>query len=109
MPTSTSRASFLSVILEDAFWQDYHAGRCSQALICAIACSGLPFTAATNQWDLQQHVARRFREAFLQARSTASDDGMIRLDDLEALALMIGFEYDDAGGSTLHSSLGTSS
>ena len=99
-------ASFLSIILEDAFWQDYHAGRCSQALVYAIACRGLPFTAATNQWHFQQRVARQFREAFLQTRSTASDDRMIRLDDLEALALMIGFEYDDAGSPTLHSSLG---
>ena len=99
-------ASFLSIILEDAFWQDYHAGRCSQALVCAIACRGLPFTAATNPWHLQQHVARQFRETFLQARSTASDDGMIRLDDLEALALMIGFEYDDTDSPPPHSSLG---
>ncbi len=99
-------ASFLSILLEDAFWQDYHTGRCSQALICAIACRGLPFTAAPNQWHLQQRVARRFREAFLQARSTASDDAMIRLDDLEALALMIGFGYDDIGSPTLQSSLG---
>lgn len=99
-------ASFLSIILEDAFWQDYHTGRCSQALVYAIACRGLPFTAVTNKWQLQQRVAAQFRETFLQNRSTASDDRVIRLDDLEALALMTGFEYDDAGGPTLHSSLG---
>ncbi|KAJ9605300.1 hypothetical protein H2200_009957 [Cladophialophora chaetospira] len=99
-------ASFLSIILEDAFWQDYHAGRCSQALVYAIACRGLPFTTATKEWDLQRRLAWKFREAFLQARSSASDDGMIRLDDLEALALMIGFEYEEAGSPPLHSSLG---
>src|SRR6202000_1228615 len=97
-------ASFLSILLEDAFWRDYHANRCSPALVYAIACRGLPFTAATNQWDLQQRLACRFREAFLQARSNASDDGMVRLDDLEALALMLGFEYEDAGSAPLHSS-----
>jgi Fungal specific transcription factor domain len=99
-------APYLPIILEDAFWQDYHAGRCSQALVYAIACRGVPFTAAINQWDLQQCLACKFREAFLEARSTASDDGMIRLDDLEALALMIDFEYEDAGSPPLHSSLG---
>jgi hypothetical protein len=99
-------APHLPILFEDAFWQDYHASRCSQTLVYAIACRGMPFTAAANKWDLQQRLACKFREAFLDARSTASDDGTIRLDDLEALALMINFEYEDAGSPPLHSNLG---
>ncbi|KEF55098.1 uncharacterized protein A1O9_08751 [Exophiala aquamarina CBS 119918] len=96
----------LPIILEDAFWQDYRAGRCGQPLLNAIACRGVPFTATLNQWDLQQRFAFKFREAFLKARSTASSDGITRLDDLEALALMIDFVYEDADNQLLHSSLG---
>ncbi len=99
-------APYLPILLEDAFWQDYHAHRCSHSLIYAVACRGMPFTAAVNKWDLEQRLARQFREAFLGARSIASDSGKVRLDDLEALALMIEFEYEDAGSLPLHSNLG---
>lgn len=99
-------APCLPILLEDAFWQDYHAGRCSQTLVYAVACRGMPFTAASSKWDLQQRLACRFREAYLDARTTASDDEEISLDDLEALALMINFEYDDSDSPPLHSNLG---
>lgn len=98
-------APCLPILLEDAFWQDYHAGRCSQPLVYAVACRGMPFTAASNKWDLQQRLACRFRETYLDARATVSDEE-IRLDDLEALALMIDFEYDDVDSPRLHSNLG---
>ncbi|CAL5875071.1 uncharacterized protein PFLUO_LOCUS9375 [Penicillium psychrofluorescens] len=101
-----SAAPYLPILLADAFWQDYHAGRCSELLLYAVACCGMPFTEAPNKWDLQQHLACKFRDTFLNARSNASDDATIRLDDLEALALMVDFEYEDAGSLPLHSNLG---
>lgn len=99
-------APCLPILLEDAFWQDYHASRCSQPLVYAVACRGMPFTTAPNKWDLQQRLACRFRETYLDARATVSDNEEIRLDDLEALALMIDFEYDDADSPPLHLNLG---
>ena len=42
----------------------------------------------------------------MTARSTASNDGTIRLDDLEALALMVNFDYGNANSPALHSNLG---
>lgn len=99
-------APWLPILLEDAFWEDYHNGRCSQILLFAIACRGIPFTTFADKWDTQQRFANDFREAFLTARSTASDDGTIRLDDLEALALMVNFDYDNANSPALHLNLG---
>lgn len=66
----------------------------------------MPFTAALNKWDLQQRLACKFREVYLNARTTASDNEEIKLDDLEALALIINFEYDDADSPPLHLNLG---
>lgn len=99
-------APWLPIVLEDAFWQDYHNGRCSHVLACAIACCGMPFTTVPDKWSLQQRFANDFREAFLGAQSTAPNDGTIKLDDLEALALMVNFEYEDTNSSPLHSNLG---
>lgn len=101
-----SAAPYLPILLVDAFWQDYHASRCSELLLYAVACRGIPFTEAPNKWDLQQRLACKFRETFLIARSNASDDEIIRLDDLEALALMLNFEYEEAGSLPLLSNLG---
>jgi hypothetical protein len=98
-------APYLPILLADAFWQDYHASRCSELILYAVACGGMPFTEAPNKWDLQQRLACKFRETFLIARSNASDE-TIRLDDLEALALMVNFEYEDAGSLPLLSNLG---
>lgn len=99
-------APWLPIVLEDAFWQDYRDRRCSHVLACAIACCGMPFMTITDKWDLQQRFANDFREAFLGAQSTAHNDGTIRLDDLEALALMVNFEYEDTNSPPLHSNLG---
>lgn len=99
-------ASYLPILIEDAFWADVQAGRCSASLIYAVACRGMPFTVADNKWELQQQLARKFRETFLDARAAVLDDGSPRLDDLEALALMLGFEYDDAASSPIHANLG---
>ncbi|KAJ5999727.1 hypothetical protein N7481_000136 [Penicillium waksmanii] len=99
-------APWLPILLEDAFWEDYRNGRASHVLASAVACRGMPFTAVPDRWNIQQRFARDFREAYLGARSIASDDGSIRLDDLEALALMVNFEYDDTDTPPLHSNLG---
>lgn len=99
-------APWLPILLEDAFWQDYHNGRCSHILASAIACRGMPFTTVPDKWNLQQRFAHDFREAFLGAQSIASNDGTIRLDDLEALALMVNFNYEDSNSPPLHSNLG---
>ncbi|KAJ5176366.1 uncharacterized protein N7482_002243 [Penicillium canariense] len=99
-------APYLPILLADAFWRDHHASRCSESLLYAVACRGMPFTEAPNKWDLQQRLACKFRETFLIARSNASDDEFIRLDDLEALALMVNFEYEDAGSLPLLLNLG---
>lgn len=86
-------APCLPIIIEDAFWQDLSTQQCSVALLCAVACRGVPFTLSENKWEVQQRLALHFREAFLQAQSTAAGDGSNRLDDLEAFALMLHFEY----------------
>lgn len=99
-------ASYLPILFEDAFWTDYHAGRCSSSLRYAVACRGMPFTRAVNKWELQQQLARRFRETFLEARAAVIDEGAVGLDDLEALALMIDFDYDNAASAPIHGNLG---
>ncbi|KAJ5815505.1 hypothetical protein N7474_007282 [Penicillium riverlandense] len=101
-----SAAPYLPILLADAFWQDYHANRCSELLLYAVTCCGMPFTGAPNKWDLQQRLACKFRETFLTARSNETDNESIRLDDLEALALMVNFEYEDVGSLPLLSNLG---
>jgi hypothetical protein len=102
----THTATYLPILLEDAFWDDYHKDRCSRTLLYAIACRGVPFMERSNKWCLQQQLAHRFREAFLEDRSNIDSGSAIRLDDLEALALMIDFNYDDATSQPLHSNLG---
>ncbi|KAH6610281.1 fungal transcriptional regulatory [Trichoderma cornu-damae] len=97
----------LPVIIEDAFWQDYRAGRCSLALVYAIACRGMPFTATPDSWEKQQRLALKFREKFLEAQQLSTGKSAIRLDDLEALAAMVNWTYDEAHGSRLHSQLGS--
>ncbi len=101
-----SAAQCLPIIFEDAFWQDYHAGHCSRALAYAVACRGMPFTSSTGKWDTQQALAGKFRESFLEAQQSAAGEGTIRLDDMEALALMVGFVYDNAATPSLCSNLG---
>ncbi|KAK6540489.1 hypothetical protein TWF694_009279 [Orbilia ellipsospora] len=79
------------VIFEDAFWQDYNTGRCSPALAYAVACRGTPYTDIHDKWIFQQNLASKFREVFLTAQS---QEETLRLDDIEALALMIDFQYN---------------
>ncbi|KAL7798330.1 hypothetical protein V8C37DRAFT_367372 [Trichoderma ceciliae] len=100
-------AIHLPVIMEDAFWQDYNAGRCSLALVYAIACRGIAFTATSDSWNKQQRLAFRFRESFLETRQSSTGKAAIRLDDLEALAAMVNWAYDESQGSSLHSQLGS--
>ena len=95
----------LPVVLEDAFWQDFEADRCSDALVCAIACRGIPFLEVADKWEIQQRLATRFKDVFLGAQEVGSSGGVMRLDDLEALALMVHFEYDDSNRSSLQSHL----
>ncbi|KAI1199614.1 hypothetical protein F5X97DRAFT_119570 [Nemania serpens] len=89
----------LPILSKDGFMADYKDRRSSPALVFAVACQGCPFIQAPGRWILQQRLASRFREAFLQARCTASSQNVVRLDDLEALALMVDFEYEDPGNS----------
>ncbi|KAH0494402.1 hypothetical protein TgHK011_001022 [Trichoderma gracile] len=99
-------AVHLPVLMEDAFWDDYRAGRCSLALVYAIACRGISFIDTAGKWDKQQRLASRFRENFLEARQTSTGNGAMRLDDLEALAVMVNWTYDETQSSPLHSQLG---
>ena len=94
---------YMPVLLEDAFWQDYHAGRCSLSIIYALACRGLPFTAGIerneDKWAMQQRVGTQFRETFFETQLAANNNrGRVRLDDLEALALMVQFRYHKPQG-----------
>lgn len=88
----TFAAPALPVLSTEAFWSDYDAGKCSDALVYAIACRGIPFVEVPSKWETQQHVARKFKDAFFSSRKERQD-GCARLDDAEALALMIGFDY----------------
>lgn len=90
----------LPIIFEDAFWQDYQTGRCSRSLVFAIASHGMPFTSALDKWEIQQRTAKECRQVLLESGSQA-DEGpaLSRLDDLEALALMVDFEYENTDRS----------
>ncbi|KAK5631033.1 hypothetical protein RRF57_006748 [Xylaria bambusicola] len=90
----------LTFLARDGFMTDYKAHRGSPALVFAVACRGCPFIHAAEKWSLQQHLASRFKKAFLQARGSTSSSHIVRLDDLEALALMVDFEYDKSEAMT---------
>ncbi|KAL5358459.1 hypothetical protein BJX96DRAFT_43225 [Aspergillus floccosus] len=98
----------LPIIPRDALMADYESRRSSPALIFAVACRGCPFIRVLDKWNLQQQFAFGFRRAFLEAQSNAASEQTIRLDDIEALALMVGFDYESDGNtaSALHSQLG---
>lgn len=82
-------------IPEEPFWQDYKAIRCSPALLLAIVCRGIPYTAATDKWEKQQLLAVSCMKELMRARTNGSSTNIMRLDDLEAMALVIDFKYDD--------------
>ncbi|KAI8952241.1 hypothetical protein F4801DRAFT_234334 [Xylaria longipes] len=90
----------IPILSKDGFMADYNGRRSSTALVCAVACRGCPFIQSTEKWTLQQYFASRFRETFLQARSSTLGRDVVRLDDLEALALMADFEYESAESFT---------
>ncbi|KAJ6440232.1 aldehyde reductase [Purpureocillium lavendulum] len=91
----------MPVLLEDAFWEDYRAGTCSPCLVFAVACRGMPFIEAPGKWDIQQRLAGNFRDAFFEAQRRPAGQTPTRLDDLEALAIMLHFKYSDADRSSL--------
>lgn len=84
----------LPMTFEDAFWADVQASTASAAFVCAIACRGMPFTQHQDKWTLQQRLANKFKTLFLQKQQEAQRATPI--DDIEALALMVGFPYEDA-------------
>ncbi|KAH8693656.1 hypothetical protein BGW36DRAFT_429696 [Talaromyces proteolyticus] len=103
----------LPIIYEDAFWTDCHAGLCSPALVYAIACRGIPFINVeppASKTKYQHQLACGFRESFFEAQQTTIPQESIRLDNLEALALMINYEYDNDNAdpsSSISSHLGS--
>ncbi|KAI1753594.1 hypothetical protein F4782DRAFT_496939 [Xylaria castorea] len=84
----------IPILSKDGFMTDYKGHRSSTPLVCAVACRGCPFIQSTEKWTMQQRFASRFRETFLEARSSTLDQDVVRLDDLEALALMVDFKYE---------------
>ncbi|CEJ90128.1 hypothetical protein VHEMI05932 [[Torrubiella] hemipterigena] len=94
----------LPIVSKEAFWTDYHAGQCSPALLFAIAACGVVYTDLEDsvRWDMQQKLAYRFKSAFLESQNGGGD---IRLDDIEALALMVEFEYDESRDPSGHGHL----
>ena len=89
----TFAALSLPITPEDAFWTDVQANEACQPLVCAVACRGMPFTHHADKWTLQQRLACSFRRLFLeQQRRRRSREP--RVDDIEALALMVAFPYE---------------
>ncbi|KAL7944477.1 hypothetical protein V8C42DRAFT_89653 [Trichoderma barbatum] len=99
-------AVHLPVLIKDAFWQDYHTVQCSLALVYAVACRGIIFTNTLERWNKQQVLGLKFREKFLEAQQSSTGKSVMRLDDLEALAIMVSWTYDETQSSSLHSQLG---
>ena len=95
----------LPVILPEAFWTDVRSSVCSPCLTAAVACRGVPFTDVDEKWNVQQQLARIFRAKFLEARACSPESSSVRLDELEALALMAGFEYEATSEDLLHMNL----
>ncbi|KAG4270631.1 hypothetical protein FPRO04_02612 [Fusarium proliferatum] len=99
----------IPILDRDAFQADYTSHRASPALVYAIACRGCPFISTPRKWSVQQQLASEFRRVWLEARSAGGNKQSIRLDDLEALALMVDFAYetDEDVNAALHSQLGS--
>lgn len=83
----------LPITFEDAFWKDVETNTASAALVCAVACRGMPFVEDDDKWATQQRIAKHFKKTFLEQQQHRS--GQTRLDDVEALALMVGFRYEE--------------
>lgn len=99
----------IPILDRNSFQADYTSHRASPALVYAVACRGCPFLSMSRKWLVQQRLASEFRRAWLEARSATGDKQSIRLDDLEALALMVDFTYEPAedANTALHSQLGS--
>lgn len=97
----------LPILYRDAFMSDLKSRVSSLACVCAVACRGCPFLQTTDKWSLQQTLARSFRENFLRARETSGNGQTIRLDDLEALALMVDFPYSQSANDSVQCQLGS--
>ncbi|KAJ3497178.1 hypothetical protein NLG97_g2097 [Lecanicillium saksenae] len=82
----------LPITFEDAFWSDVEDNTASAALVCAVACRGMPFTQEQDKWIFQKRLAIKFKQLFLRRQQDAP--GKTPLDDIEALALMINFPHD---------------
>jgi hypothetical protein len=98
----------LPVLLQYAFMTDYRLQAASPALVYAVACRGCPFLPIAQKWSVQQQLASQFRRVLLEARAATGDEQVIRLDDLEALALMVDFAYEAVEDTaiSMHSQLG---
>ncbi|TQV92947.1 hypothetical protein V2A60_003733 [Cordyceps javanica] len=83
----------LPITFEDAFWSDVQASTASAAFVCAVACRGMPFTEHDEKWLLQKQLAIKFKNLFLQKQQ--DDPNNTPLDDIEALALMVDFPFDE--------------
>ena len=88
---------------EDAFWQDFHADRCSPVLLLAISCRGIPFTNAEDKAKKQWRLATMFRTEFMKAMTAKARTGQVRLDVLEGMALMVDFQHNIARTPADHS------
>ncbi|KAF4345105.1 Zn(2)-C6 fungal-type DNA-binding domain protein [Fusarium beomiforme] len=98
----------LPILSRDAFMADYKNDKASPTLVYAVACRGCPFVSTVDKWTIQEKLAGHLRQRFLEARLAAESEHSVRLDDLEALALMIDFPYGPSQDvtATLHSRLG---
>ncbi|KAK3175700.1 hypothetical protein K4F52_010055 [Lecanicillium sp. MT-2017a] len=95
----------LPVLFAEAFWKDCQAGLGSDALVYAVACRGMPFLSIHNKWSIQQKLALRFKERFFERQQGVNRGTSTRLDDVEALALMAGFPYDEMSSPSPYSHL----
>ncbi|KAJ6081449.1 hypothetical protein N7499_006323 [Penicillium canescens] len=80
---------------EHAFWLDFYADRCSPALLSAIACCGISYTKAADKWKKQQRLAITCMKHLMKTEAVKTGS-IVRLDDLEAIALLIDFKFDRA-------------
>lgn len=83
-------------IPEDAFWEDFRAGRCSPILLAAIAYRGLAFTNAQEKWKKQQSLLVMCMSKISKIKVDNTGSSLASLDDLEAIALMTEFIRTDA-------------
>ncbi|KAJ5882720.1 uncharacterized protein N7473_011154 [Penicillium subrubescens] len=84
---------FHPFIPEDAFWEDLRAGICSPTLLAAIASRGIPFTNAKDKWEKQKLLVVMCMDEIMEVGVSRDGSERLRLDDLEAMALMMDLKY----------------